>query len=114
MMPVNTWTMKIVSDALPKTYHQLADLLGTGWPAIARTSCPICNRWLNQSAIFSSLRIRLSFYADSRWWIESAVGRREWIVRRFQLCIHIEKVRAAAGRKRAIHRGNKLRRDRDT
>ena len=52
--------MKIVSAALPKTYHQLADLRGTGCAAVSRITPPICSRCSNQSPICSSLDIHFS------------------------------------------------------
>ena len=51
MMPVKICRMKSVSAALPKTYHQLADLRGTGCSAASRMAPPICSRWSNQSPI---------------------------------------------------------------
>ncbi len=49
MMPVKTCRMKTVSAALPKTYHQLADLRGTGCSVASRIAPPICSRCSNQS-----------------------------------------------------------------
>src|SRR5271166_980147 len=60
MIPVTTCRINSVSAALPKTYHQLADLRGTGWAIVSRMKPPSCNLRSNQSAILSNLDIRSS------------------------------------------------------
>ncbi len=44
MMPVKTCRMKMVSAALPKTYHQLADVRGIGCSVASRMAPPSCSR----------------------------------------------------------------------
>ena len=44
-MPVTTCSMKRTMLALPKTYHQLAVRLGTGWVAASWMVAPTWRRW---------------------------------------------------------------------
>src|SRR5271157_1194754 len=114
MIPVKTWRIKRVSAALPKTYHQLADLRGTGWVIASRTPPPICNLRSNQSAMFFSLDIRSSSLPDSPLWTTSAVVRLQSATCRPPLCTHTQTVRAEAVRRRVNRPGNTHHHDRDT
>ena len=49
-MPVTIWSMKMTRVALPNTYHQLAELRGTGWAMVGPRSFLSCRRSSNQSA----------------------------------------------------------------
>ena len=48
--PVTICSRKTISAALPKTYHQLAVLRGTGCSAASRIGAASCRRWSNHSA----------------------------------------------------------------
>ena len=70
MMPVNICRIKTVNAALPKMYHQLADLRGTSWAAVSRMTGPSCNLSPNQRPMLLSLDILFSLYLGSRLSIE--------------------------------------------
>src|SRR5271157_4752008 len=106
MMPVNTCRIKSVSAALPKTYHQLADLRGIGWVIASRTTPPICNLRSNQSPIFSSLDIRFSLHAGSRWWRAWEADQLQSATCRLRLCTDTQTARAVAVLRRVSHPGS--------
>src|SRR5262245_18661013 len=61
-MPLASWRQNTTSAALPKMYHQLAVLRGTGCSAASRMGAASCNRWSNHSAIAVITRMAVSLF----------------------------------------------------